>query len=242
MHPAPIRRPTLAALLAALLVLAAPRPAAAAAPETGGVLLIGDSNIYGQLGRALERDLLARGYRVHRRGKPTSGLARPDFFDWFAEARRLLDLTVPRTVVILFGGNDGQNLLPADSAERRVPWEDEARWTPAYEARVRRLMELLSADGRSVVLLSPTNRAPAISRARMVRIRAAMKRAVAGLPRVTYLDMFPFTSDPHGRWLQSGLDAFGRRVPFRRGDGIHLTPEGGAEVSRRLLPTLTHLL
>ena len=52
-------------------------------------LIVGDSNIFGPLGKSLERSLGALGFDVKRRGKATSGLARPDFFDWSTEARRL---------------------------------------------------------------------------------------------------------------------------------------------------------
>lgn len=206
------------------------------------VLLIGDSNIFGHLGKALEADLVAEGYRVVRRGKPTSGLARPDFFDWFMEARRLVDTTRPDTVVMLFGGNDGQRLRFRDRALGTIFWEDEARWNVVYETRIRRLMEYLQADGRRVVLLSPTNRASQRARMRMGRVRAAMQRAVRDLDRVAYVDMFPFSSDESGRWLQKGHDERGRPVAYRKGDGIHLTTAGGVEVARRMLPTLNRVL
>jgi len=228
------------ALAVAALTLASNE--ASAGPGQKTVLLIGDSNIFGHFGKALEADLVAEGYRVVRRGKPTSGLARPDFFDWFVEARRLVDRVRPDTVVMLFGGNDGQRLRFRDRGLGTIFWEDEARWNVVYETRVRRLMEYLQADGRRVVLLSPTNRAPRQARQRMGRVREAMKRATSGLDRVTYVDMFPFTSDERGRWLRRGRDERGRSVSFRKGDGIHLTTAGGVEVARRVLPTLHQVL
>ena len=243
-----IRRPItrrlrpLVTVVLAVLALTALAPSSRAAGLRPTVLLIGDSNIYGQLGRALEADLVAQGFRVVRRGKPTSGLARPEFFDWFVEARRLLDLTHPSSVVMLFGGNDGQRLRFRDRSLGTIRWEDEGRWRIVYETRVRRLMELLRGEDRRVVLLSPTNRAPPRARERMGRVRAVMQQAVAGLDRVSYVDMFPYTSDDRGRWLSAGRDAYGHRVIYRRGDGIHLTPEGGVEVARRMLPALTRLL
>jgi len=232
---------TLTAATLALIAVAAPGKAYAD-PAQKTVLLIGDSNIFGHLGKALEADLRAEGYRVVRRGKPTSGLARPDFFDWFVEARRLVDAARPDTVIMLFGGNDGQRLRFRDRALGTIFWEDEARWNVVYETRIRRLMEYLQADGRRVVLLSPTNRASPRARMRMGRVRGAMQRAVRDLERVTYVDMFPFSSDERGRWLQTGHDERGRPVAYRRGDGIHLTTAGGVEVARRVLPTLNRVL
>lgn len=222
----------------ALAALAAAAGDVHASAERGTVLLIGDSNIFGSFGKAVEQDLRHHGYHVVRRGKPTSGLARPDFFDWFVEARRLLDMHQPRTVIMLFGGNDGQRLSFRDRDLGSIRWDDEARWRIVYESRVRRLMELLRGDDRRVILLSPTNRRSSLDRKHMARVREVMARAVAPLERVTYVDMFPFTSDERGQWLRVRRDERGRSVSMRRGDGIHLTPEGGAEVARRVLPTL----
>ncbi|MEZ4269846.1 MAG: DUF459 domain-containing protein, partial [Myxococcota bacterium] len=74
------------------------------------VLLLGDSNIYGALGKEIQRALPAVGFHVVRRGKPTSGLARPDFFDWFDTARELIGRYRPDVVIVMLGGNDGQRL------------------------------------------------------------------------------------------------------------------------------------
>ena len=58
------------------------------APDAPRVLLIGDSNFFGPLGHTLVHAFAQRAYHVKIRGKPSSGLARPEFFDWFAEADR----------------------------------------------------------------------------------------------------------------------------------------------------------
>jgi len=227
------------ALVVAVALVAAPGgDARATQPSAGTVLLIGDSNIFGSFGRNVELDLRRDGYRVIRRGKPTSGLARPDFFDWFVEARRLIDLHQPDAIVMLFGGNDGQRLRFGDRELGSIRWEDETRWRTVYESRIRGLMEVLSGESRRVVLLSPTNRRSSVDRARMSRVREVMAQATAPLERVTYVDMFPLTSDERGQWLRVMRDERGRPVSMRRDDGIHLTPEGGAEVARRVRPVL----
>ena len=85
------------------------------------VLIAGDSDA-GTFGPYLDRlladtDLVdtALDYKV------SSGLARPDFFDWTARLHEHVPVVDPDIVVITFGGNDAQGLLDAVGWRRRVP-------------------------------------------------------------------------------------------------------------------------
>ncbi len=217
------------------------RPSAAApSPRGERVLLIGDSNFFGPLGHTLRRELMAQGHEVKLRGKPTSGLARPDFFDWFAESDRLIAEFHPTIVIAMFGGNDVQRITWPDLGDR-IQWVEEARWRPAYEGRVRAFMRHLSEGGRTVYFLSPTNRGWDNARAAVTRVREVQARAARGLPRVHWIDMFPLSSDETGAWLRSGIGPDGETVWFRQPDRIHLTKEGGRFIGARVLEVMRRL-
>lgn len=201
-------------------------------------LILGDSNIYGTLGKALATSLQALGYDVARYGKPTSGLARPDYFDWPTYAAEVLHEFDADVVFFMFGGNDGQRLTFVASGADRVWWKNEDAWRAEYAERVEAFAQVLRGANRRVYLLSPTNRRSRIERSKMERVKAVQRQAVAGLDRVTWIDMYPYSSDPHGGYLSGGLDQRGRSLDYRRGDGIHLTPAGGVEVARRLFAEL----
>ncbi len=224
------------------LVVAAPLGGAAeVCPEASRprALLLGDSNIYSDLGRPLEARLSELGFLTSRFGKPTSGMARPDFFDWIAEAPRLVDGYQPDVVIMLLGGNDAQWLAPYDPEGRRLAWSREGVWRAEYQRRVRELATTLIGDGpRQLLLLGPTNRRPKRLRERMSRVRAAQSAAVEGLPGATWIDTFDASSGANGRWLFRAYDERGRLVRLRRRDGIHFTPEGGEVVASRLVPAL----
>ena len=67
--------------------------------------------------------------------KVSSGLARPDFFDWPAELAAKVPEVDPDIVVATFGGNDSQGLAVADgSFIVSDPVNDEADWTEEYRA------------------------------------------------------------------------------------------------------------
>ncbi len=201
-------------------------------------LIIGDSNIYGELGKALHSSLEALGYDVRRKGKPTSGLARPDFWDWNSHASSLIAEQHPDVIIAMWGGNDGQRCQSPEMSGSPIWFRDTGLWEVEYEDRVRQFVHVLRGAGRRVFILSPTNRRPRIAREKMRRIQAIQQAAVADAEGVTWIDMFPLSSDDNGDWLRDGLDVLGRPVRYRRGDGIHLTPEGGDVVARRLLSVL----
>ena len=207
-------------------------------PPPPRALIIGDSNIYGHLGKSLQSSLRALGFEVHREGRPTSGLARPDFYDWISRANALIGEHDPHVVLMMFGGNDGQRLEPSDPSLDRVHWKEEAGWREAYAERVYILADLLRGEDRRVFLLSPTNRRSPKARAKCDRIRQVQERAVRGMERVTWIDMWPLSSDHYGRFLDESVDAFGDRVKYRRSDGIHLTRAGGVRVGHTLVRRL----
>ena len=201
-------------------------------------LLLGDSNIFGPLGKSLERSLGALGFDVARYGKPTSGLARPDFYDWPERARELLSTHEPHLVIAMFGGNDGQRMEFKDASGVPIKMPGGEAWAQAYGERVREFALLLRGEERRVFILSPTNRRPRFAREKMMRVKGAQRQALSGLERVTWIDMFPLSSDAEGRWLALGPDINGDPVRYRREDGIHLTPAGGQLVGERLLERL----
>lgn len=198
------------------------------------ILLIGDSNFFGALGHTLRIGFEAEGHQVRLRGKPSSGLARPEFFDWFAESERLIAEFSPTVVIAMLGANDVQRITwPALSD--KVFFKDEAAWRRAYHGRVRQFMKHLSREDRRVFYLSPTNRGWKIAVDAVTKVREVQARAALGLERVTWVDMFPLSSDEHGSWLRMGRDANGKPISYRRADRIHLTLEGGRLVGTRLL-------
>jgi hypothetical protein len=213
------------------------QPPAMMAPHGERILLIGDSNFFGSLGHTLRTGLERQGHVVQLRGKSSSGLARPEFFDWFAESERLIAEFKPTVIVSMLGANDVQRITwPA--LDDRVQWKDEAAWRRAYHGRVRQFMKLLSSDGRVVYYLSPTNRGWRIAVDAVNKVREVQRRAATGLAGVEWVDMFPLSSDETGSWLKAGRDANGKVVVYRRSDRIHLTGEGGKLVGERLLAEL----
>ena len=208
------------------------------------VLILGDSKIATDLGAALQAELARRPELVvARRGKSATGLSRPDFFDWWAEAERLLAQHAPDVVIVGLGGNDGQELAPRAGERGRVAWRS-AAWPEAYGARVRSLIERLAGDERRVVWLEVTTADRAHLEGKLVLIREAQRQAVEAFgPRASYLRTEHHLRTEGGGVLRQVTLAGDRRAqPLRIEDGIHFSVYGSRWLAPRLAAELLPLI
>ncbi len=177
-------------------------------------------------GHALE-DVLSGDARVQtaRRGKSSTGLARPDFFDWMVEGPKQVELHDPHVVIVILGGNDGQDLLRT-TGRARVHWGSKA-WPGAYAGRLTALAESLSKGRRKVVFLG----LPLMDRPRLEKklrlIRGVQEQAFAGDSVATYVDTRSCFLSKTGKPLkQVQVPGYKTPQPLRQEDGIHLTVPG----------------
>ena len=128
--------------------LASAQPAAA--PTTHDtVVLLGSSSVGGHLGHTLVQELATAGVEVIRNRRSSSGLARPDYFDWPQSVRHGPDLAAHLGVLVLLGGNDTQPLRLMRGRRRAgaVRWDPEAAWAETYAGLVRTFGQELCERG-----------------------------------------------------------------------------------------------
>jgi uncharacterized protein len=159
-----------------------------------------------------------------------TGLARPDVLNWPAHLAGVLAQVDPEVVVLMFGGNDDQDL---DTEHGRASLLSDA-WQLEYGRRVGLMMDLAATEGRQVIWLG----IPAVRRDRLEAARLVMNdlaRAEAGLRlRATFVDLDPVLA-PDGY----ATDVGGTRV--REHDGVHITITGGEHLAPTVLDTLRML-
>jgi hypothetical protein len=165
----------------------------------------------------------------------SSGLVRPDFFDWPVRARAQVAAHDPEAVFFMVGGNEGQGItLPGG---RVLPAGGDA-WAAEYERRAAQVMRTYAGGGgRSVYWIGmPHARSARLSASYRV-LSAAARRAAAQVPGVTYVDA-PALFAPGGVAAEAVRDERGRLVPVHGGDGIHLSLSASQYLARRLLVRL----
>lgn len=220
-----------------------PVPAlAAGAQRTRTVLLLGDSLIVTGFGESLEKSLNEHpGVRAVRRAKSSTGLARPDFFDWMKVGREEVERHAPDVVVVIMGGNDGQGLTD-ENGKAKVQW-GASGWEAAYRQRVEDFLRVLEAPGRKILWVElPVTKLPNFERKLRV-IRRILREAVSAHEAAKHLDTKPFFTDARGGVLREArVEGFRKPMPLRMADGVHFTVAGGRYFASQVHPTVIGLL
>jgi hypothetical protein len=201
------------------------------ADDPAKVFIVGDSDA-GTFGPYLQTLLDNTGIVTTELDyKVSSGLARPDFFDWPAEIDAKLPEVDPDIVVATFGGNDAQGLAVADG-EFIIgdPVANEDEWVAEYTERAGAVMDQLLADGRTVIWVGiPNDDNPEVT-ARMAIQDQAAKAAAAERPELIFIDTWKRFSGRDGGWAEFVIDPRdGEGKDVRADDGFHLN-QTGAEI------------
>lgn len=199
------------------------------------VLVMGASSIQYELGRALARAYGEReGVEVERFGRHSTGLARPDYFDWPTKAISLAESFKPDLVIAQYGGNDGQGVTNhSGKGLARFGTDD---WHRIYSERVTGLVESLQERGAAVVILGMPVMKKKRFRDKITRINTVTRAAVEATG-ATFIDTVPMTADEKGRYRRRARVDERLRI-IRATDGIHMTAHGAVMVSREVIALL----
>lgn len=161
----------------------------------------------------------------------STGLTRPDYFNWPAHLDAEMARLDPEAVVIMFGANDAQGMEVDGQVFERLsePWKDE------YRRRVAGTMDLLRADGRVVYWVGqPIMRDPGFSD-RMAQLNEIYRSEAELRPWVRYIDSYSMFADDSGAYQACLPGVDGTVQDLRQGDGIHLSRPGGDVLARAVL-------
>jgi hypothetical protein len=169
--------------------------------------------------------------------KVSSGLARPDYFNWPAELAHQVAALNPQIVVLMLGSNDNQPLLAPDKHTYAFATPG---WKAEYHRRVGAVMDQLIARNRWVVyvgvpILATRNDQWPI-------INTVIQEEAAKRPRAVYVDSFTLFQDPNGKYTQYLPNAAGQLVQVRTPDGIHFQRAGGDLLARKTLDVMEHTI
>ena len=166
--------------------------------------------------------------------KVSSGLSRPDFFDW---PQRLIDQLVeydPDATAVLFGANDGQNVR----YQGKVLEVGSPAWQAAYQTRVGRAMRILTRGGRRVYWVGDPIMRNAGYRGRIAMMDRIYEAEAARHPGVTFIDTWRLMANGKGSYAEYLHDRNGDLVLMRAPDGIHLTRAGGDRMAQSVLDVI----
>ncbi len=167
--------------------------------------------------------------------KVSSGLARPDFFDWPARFTRQLPKFNPDIVIVTFGGNDGQAIhglnKPVDSPE----------WRAEYGKRVGVVMDLLGADGRTLIWVGiPNDNDPVITANLKIQDKVVRDQAAqhAGVVFIDSWNIFSGLDGGYAEYVTDPRDGVSKRVRSSI-DGFHLNSTGAEILALHIAEAVT---
>lgn len=183
---------------------------------------LGGDSMTIELAQSVEDDLIDRpDATITTHPQVSSGLTRPDFFDWPTYLTEDVLPTDPEVVVVMFGANDSQGMDLADGPAQ----PDSEVWQAEYRRRVGVVMDLLRGEGRLVVWVGQPRMGESGFDERMGVLDAIYEEEAAARPWVRFLDSRPVLS-PDGDGYQAQADD---GTALRQSDGVHLE-RGGADL------------
>lgn len=158
-----------------------------------------------------------------------SGLSRPDYFDWPAYLAEELPDRQPEAVVVIFGGNDAQDVAVGGE---RFDVGTQA-WIDLYSLRVAEVMDVLLSHTERVYWVGLPIMESETFTANVQMMNAVYEAEAAERPRVTYISSFDLFKDDSGRF-----NAYLDGKHMRYADGAHFTWNGGYRLADAVLPTI----
>ncbi len=195
------------------------------------VLIVGDS-IGEDMGQQLSNDLAESGSnKVLLDGRPSTGLSRPDYFDWPSQLGSDLSTLHPQLTVVMMGGNDYQSFSDAHGVQR----VGSQSWTSAYGQRVASFMrEATSAGSRVIWVGMPPMRDQGLDDG-MRALDDIFQNEASSVSGVYYVSSWGVLDGPDGGYTDYGTSQSGSQQLWRTPDGIHLTIDGGQQVANEVL-------
>lgn len=220
---------------------ASPSPASPAAPRRPTAadplrVYLGGDSVAEAFGEAFDR--LATRMKVIKATveyRFSTGLSRPDYYDWPARLHAVLSRTPkPEVVIVLFGANDVQPIMtPSGPARPGSP-----PWLAEYRRRVAATMSMLSSSGVAIYWVGQPLMRSAYFTKRIGELDAIYASEAARHANVTFIDSRPVLADAHGRYSAYLPGSDGRPVLVRAPDGVHLTEAGGDRLAAAVLKVI----
>jgi uncharacterized protein len=171
----------------------------------------------------------------------STGLARPDLYNWFSRIQAAPGELRPRVAVFSFGADDAHDYMAGVPAGKSVGPLGSASWSAEYRRRVDGVTRELNAKGIHVVWLGlPIAAGRGFAHSFPV-VNRVLRSVVRAHPTTcTYVDTWSLLANSRGRYTPY-LRIHGKLTLVRLPDGVHYTAAAGDLIARQLLRQLAVL-
>lgn len=173
----------------------------------------------------------------------STGLARPDLYNWFARLKQILNGPRPDVAVLSFGADDAHNYLAGIPGHRKVGPFGSASWKAEYRRRVDGVTRELTVAGiRTVWLGLPITDGRGFRKSFRIVNQIISTVAEKYAPMSAFVDTWKILASSNGGFTPY-LRVHGTLTLMRLPDGVHYTAAAGDLIAQRMLKTLgTHYI
>lgn len=205
------------------------------------VLIVGDSlvAVSGGFGDIMEQKLIAMdSVEVLRKGKVSSGLSRPDYFNWNKESLSLIDSFSPNVAIVMMGTNDAQSFEIVKDGAKKVLSYGSLEWDNEYANRFRAFNQQFTSRGVAVYWIGlPAMRDSGYAQ-KISHLNEIIEKTAKENVQVRYVSGEKLMAGDKGAYQAFLPDDKGVMHATRLADGIHLTYFGGNYLVQKVIDVL----
>lgn len=206
------------------------------------ILILGDSFIAvgGGIGNPLESELLKyKDLEVKRLGKVSSGLSRPEYFNWNLTAEELISQSNPKVAIMMFGSNDNQGLV---TSEGKVISYGKEGWNEEYSKRASDFLNIFEKNNITVFWIGlPVMKEENFSK-KMQNLNLIYEAEVKKHKNSYFIPTWDLLDDGQGNYTAYLPDETGQYKLARVSDGIHLQFFGGRIIVKEVIKKMEEKL
>lgn len=195
------------------------------------ILLTGDS-LMESLGPQMKK--AAAGYEnitMIPIGKRSTGLSRPDYYNWPAVLEANLQEHRPQIVVMWVGTNDPQGI----HGMKGLGEPCSAKWMKAYAGKILEIVNLCKKYRARIIFMSPPVMDEEPLDSQLARITGLMQR-ICSYYKLGFINTRTILADSDGKYRHTALMPNGRMATIRWKDRVHITGDGNRLVMDKLMP------
>lgn len=168
----------------------------------------------------------------------STGLTRPDYFDWPAYLRDKVLPAKPDVLVLMFGANDAQSMEVGGKPYKVATPE----WQAEYRKRVGLTMDLLAGEGRLVLWVGTPHMRSEDFDERQSILNGIYRDEAAKRPWVHFVDSGPVLAPAGGGYAAYLPGGDGQPQLARASDGIHLSRFGADRLADAVFKAFDEVL
>jgi hypothetical protein len=165
----------------------------------------------------------------------STGLARPDLYNWFTRFGEVISRLHPDVVVLSFGADDAHDYMAGVPAGRTVGRFGSPSWRAEYRRRVEGVTREFNAAGIVTIWIGlPIPDGPGFRRSFPIVNSILDSVAKAHPTQAAYVDTWHALDSAHGKYTPY-LRVSGSLKLMRLPDGVHYTAAGGDLVAEEIV-------